>query len=102
MCTWIIALPVLYFIFKQVREKQKQAKREAYIRRFTFPRGLLRRVHQKNPHLSQSQLDQDDLTLPHLFLASLKSSDQPIATSSLLAHTVVRGDWQSEIQCSNV
>ena len=42
-----IVLAVIIVVVLAKRHKQKSSKREAYIRSFAFPQGILRKVHAK-------------------------------------------------------
>ena len=65
--------------------RQKQAKREAYIRTFAFPHGVLAKVHKKHQHLSQKELELVSLGLRHFFLAYMKSGYRPLSMPSQVA-----------------
>jgi hypothetical protein len=64
---------------------QKHAKREAYIRSFAFPQGVLAKVHKKHAHLSQKDLELVSLGLRHFFLAYMKSGYKPLSMPSQVA-----------------
>ena len=78
-------LAIMAMVILAKRNKQQSAKREAYIRSFAFPQGILRKVHDKHPHLSQKELELASLGLRHFFLAYLKSSYQSVAMPSQVA-----------------
>jgi hypothetical protein len=65
--------------------RQKHAKREAYIRNFAFPQGVLKKVHKKHAHLSQKDLELVSLGLRHFFLAYAKSGYLPLSMPSQVA-----------------
>lgn len=78
-------MAIMAMVILARRNKQQMAKREAYIRSFAFPQGILRKVHDKHPQLSQKELELASLGLRHFFLAYLKSSYQPVAMPSQVA-----------------
>jgi len=81
----LFVLSIMVMVILAKRKKQQSAKREAYIRSFAFPQGILRKVHNKHPQLSQKELELASLGLRHFFLAYLKSGYQPVAMPSQVA-----------------
>ncbi len=77
----IISMIVAVLVFR-LKRKQVVMKREAYIRSYAFPRGMLDKVHKKHEHLTRKDLELASLGLRHFFLAYLKSDYQPISMPS--------------------
>ncbi len=78
----IFVVVVVVGVFFAKKRGQQAAKRDAYIRSYAFPQGILRKVHAKHPHLSQKDLELVSLGMRHFFLAYHKSGYQAVSMPS--------------------
>lgn len=82
---YVIALTLALTIIGVLWRRQLKLKREAYIRRYTLPRGLYEKVIQRHPQLSNKDMALVSQGLRQFFLAYLKSGHQFVSMPSQIA-----------------
>ena len=80
-----IAFALAVFLLLSLRKRNQNLKREAYIRRYTLPRGLYEKVIQRHPQLSHKDMALVSQGLRQFFLAYLKSGHQFVSMPSQIA-----------------
>ncbi len=89
MVVWIFVAFVIYILKKHLRVVSKvTVEQEAHIKSFSYPRGLLGRVHKRYPELNFSDIEQAAEGLRTFFLAYCRSGFCPIAMPSQIVDEI--------------
>ena len=82
---YVIALSLAAIAIVVLWRRHLKLKRETYIRRYAFPRGLYEKVIQRHPQLNLKDLALVSQGLRQFFLAYLKSGQQFVSMPSQIA-----------------
>lgn len=82
---YVVAYALVTIMAVVLWRRYLKLKREAYIRRYVFPRGLYDKVIQRHPQLSHKDMALVSKGLRQFFLAYLKSGHQFVSMPSQIA-----------------
>lgn len=96
MAIMLIVAVLIVIVFVIVRQKMLQKRREAYIRGYRLPQGILQKIQRRHPQLTDADLRQVNKGLQQFFHVYLNSGRRYVSMPS----QVVDDLWHEFILCT--